>query len=42
MIEFIDYVVVDISLVDFGFKEIVIVEIEMLGFMVICEEYKEV
>lgn len=37
---FIDYVVVDMVLVGWGCKEFNIVEIEMLGFVQICDEYK--
>ena len=41
MTEFTDYAVADISLADFGFKEIAIAETEMPGLMAIREEYKE-
>lgn len=35
------YKVVDIMFVDFGCKEIDLVEKEMFGFMVFCEKYGE-
>lgn len=40
MTEFTDYEVADISLADFGYKEIAIAETEMPGLMAIRDEYK--
>lgn len=38
----IDYIICDIVFVDYGCKELDIVEIEMFGLMVLCVEYGEV
>jgi adenosylhomocysteinase len=39
MTDFTDYAVADISLADFGRKEITIAEMEMPGLMAVREEY---
>ena len=36
-----DYIVKDISLADFGRKELDIAETEMPGLMALCEEYRD-